>query len=58
MGKTGTDGKWYYLNDKGSMAKNQWIIWKEELYRVTEDGSMFEGKMSLSTDEKGALHIV
>jgi N-acetylmuramoyl-L-alanine amidase len=40
------------------MAKNQWIIWKEELYRVTEDGSMFEGKMSLSTDEKGALHIV
>ncbi len=56
--KTGSDGKWYYLKDNGTMAKNQWIIWKEELYRVTEDGSMFEGKMSLSTDEKGALHIV
>ncbi|EXG85151.1 negative regulator of beta-lactamase expression [Clostridium sp. ASBs410] len=56
--KTGSDGKWYYLNNNGSMAKNQWIIWKEELYRVTEDGSMFEGKMNLSTDEKGALHIV
>jgi len=56
--KTGSDGKWYYLNNNGSMAKSQWIIWKEELYRVTEDGSMFEGKMNLSTNEKGALHIV
>ncbi|SET49017.1 N-acetylmuramoyl-L-alanine amidase family protein [Lacrimispora sphenoides] len=56
--KTGSDGKWYYLNNNGSMAKSQWINWKEELYRVTEDGSLFEGKMNLSTDEKGALHIV
>lgn len=56
--KTGSDGKWYYLNDNGAMAKSQWIIWKEELYRATEDGSMFEGKISLDTDENGAMHIV
>lgn len=56
--KTGSDGKWYFLTDDGSMAKDQWIVWKEELYRATEDGSMFEGTMTLSTDEKGALKIV
>jgi glucan-binding YG repeat protein len=56
--KAGSDGNWYYLNANGIMAKNQWIIWKEELYRVTEDGSMLEGKINLSTDVKGALHIV
>lgn len=53
--KTGSDGKWYYLTASGAMAKSQWVIWKEELYRVTEDGSMFEGEMYLKTDEKGAL---
>ncbi|GLC80195.1 peptidoglycan recognition protein family protein [Lacrimispora brassicae] len=56
--KTGSDSKWYYLNDNGAMAKNQWVTWKGELYRATEDGSMFEGKMHLDTDEKGALHAV
>ncbi len=55
--KTGSDGKWYYLNSNGAMAKDQWVIWKGELYRATEDGSMFEGKMYLSTDEKGVLHM-
>ena len=53
--KTGSDGKRYYLTASGAMAKSQWVIWKEELYRVTEDGSMFEGEMYLKTDEKGAL---
>ncbi len=56
--KTGSDGKWYFLTDDGSMAKDQWIVWKEELYRATEDGSMSEGTMTLSTDDKGALKIV
>jgi len=56
--KTGSDGRWYYLNNDGAMAKSQWIIWKEELYRATEDGSMLEGKLYLGTDEKGALHII
>ena len=37
------------------MAKDEWVIWKGELYRVTEDGAMFEGKMCLETDEKGAF---
>lgn len=56
--KTGSDGRWYYLNNDGAMAKSQWIIWKEELYRATEDGSMLEGKLYLGTDEKGSLHII
>lgn len=37
------------------MAKDQWVIWKHELYRLKEDGSMFEGCVCLETDEKGAL---
>ena len=53
--KTGSDGKWYYLKSDGAMAKDQWIIWKGELYRVREDGAMFEGTLCLKTDEKGAL---
>lgn len=56
--KNGTHGKWYYLNSNGAMAKNQWIIWKGELYRASEDGSMYEGKINLGTDDKGILHIV
>ena len=53
--KTASDDKWYYLNPDGTMAKDQWVVWKDELYRVTEDGSMFEGSICLQTDEKGAL---
>lgn len=55
--KTDSDGKWYYMASDGAMAKNEWAIWKKELYRLTEDGSMFEGRLSLNTDEKGALQI-
>ena len=53
--KTGSDGKWYFLQENGAMARDQWIVWKGELYRLTEDGSMFEGEICLKTDEKGAL---
>lgn len=53
--KTGADGTWYYLTSSGAMARNQWIIWKGELYRANDDGSMFEGAICLETDEKGAL---
>ncbi|PNV62849.1 N-acetylmuramoyl-L-alanine amidase [Clostridium sp. chh4-2] len=53
--KTGSDGKWYYLSSDGSMAKNQWIIWNNRLYKVTEDGSMFQGDIHLKTDSNGAL---
>lgn len=56
--KTGADEKWYYLTADGSMAKDQWIIWKGKLYRATEDGSMFQGTITLSTDEDGALKRV
>ncbi len=56
--KTGSDGKWYFLTSDGSMAKDQWIVWKEELYRANKDGSMSEGTMTLSTDDKGALNII
>ena len=53
--KTGSDGKWYFLQENGAMARDQWIVWKGELYRLTEDGSMFEGEICLKTEEKGAL---
>ncbi len=54
--KTGSDGKWYYLGRCGKMLKNTWVVWKNELYRLNEDGSMFEGEIHLQTDSKGALH--
>ena len=53
--KTASDGRWYYLKPDGAMAKDQWVILKDELYRVTEDGSMFEGELCLKTDDRGAL---
>ena len=53
--KTGSDGIWYYLKTDGAMARDQWIIWKGELYRAKKDGAMFEGELHLKTDEKGAL---
>ena len=56
--KTGSDGKWYYLDSTGKMAKDQWVIWKGELYRLTSDGSMYEGELSLKTDKNGAFQIL
>ena len=56
--KTGADGTWYYLQSNGAMAKDAWVIWKDKLYRVKEDGSMFEGCVCLETDEKGAFRPV
>ena len=56
--KTGEDGKWYFLGADGAMVKNQWILWKGELYRVTEDGSMFQGEMKIQTDESGVLRFL
>jgi len=53
--KTGSDGRWYYLKPDGAMAVSQWVPWKGQLYRVTEDGSLFFGAMCLETDEEGAL---
>lgn len=53
--KAGSDGKWYFLGSDGAMVKSQWVVWKEELYRLTGDGSLFEGAVCLWTDEKGAL---
>ncbi|MDF2889580.1 MAG: N-acetylmuramyl-L-alanine amidase, negative regulator of AmpC, AmpD [Lacrimispora sp.] len=56
--KTGNDGKWYYLDTAGKMAKDQWVIWKGELYRLTADGSMYEGELHLKSDKNGALQIL
>ncbi len=53
--KTDSQGYWYYLGSNGAMAKDEWIIWKGELYRVGQDGKMFEGEMVLKTDSRGAL---
>ncbi len=53
--KAGKDKRWYYLGPNGAMVRDQWVVWKKELYRLTEDGSMFEGRMCLKTNEKGAL---
>lgn len=54
--KTDSKGLWYYLGSSGAMLKDTWIVWKGELYRVKEDGSMFLGNLNLKTDEKGAFH--
>lgn len=56
--KTGSDGKWYYLGSTGAMEKDKWVIWKDELYRIAADGSMYEGELHLQSDQNGALHIV
>ena len=53
--KTDSTGKWYYLGEDGKMLTDTWVVWKNELYRLNEDGSMFEGQMVLQTDGKGAL---
>ena len=55
--KKAADGKWYYLGADGKMKRNSWVLWKEELYRLNEDGSVFEGKLDMETDEDGRLHI-
>ncbi len=54
--KTDSKGLWYYLGSSGAMLKDTWIVWKGELYRVKEDGSMFLGSLNLKTDDKGAFH--
>ena len=53
--KTDSTGKWYYLGENGAMKKDTWVVWKKELYRLKEDGSMFEGSIYLMSDIKGAL---
>lgn len=55
--KTDSKGNWYYLGSTGAMAKDEWIIWKNELYRVGPDGKMFEGRLELRTDSRGALSM-
>lgn len=53
--KTDSKGVWYYLGSDGAMERDTWVIWKQELYRLNPDGSLFEGALELVTDEKGAL---
>ncbi len=53
--KTDSAGMWYYLGENGAMKKDTWVVWKNELYRLKEDGSMFEGSIYLMSDFKGAL---
>ena len=53
--KTDSAGKWYYLGENGAMKADTWVVWKNELYRLEKDGSMFEGAIYLQSDEKGAL---
>lgn len=55
--KTGSDGRWYFLGSSGAMVKDQWVVWKGELYRMTGDGSIYQGSVCLQSDEKGALLI-
>lgn len=55
--KTGKDGRWYYLGADGKMLKDTWLLLGNELYRLNSDGSMFEGTMTLQTDNRGALVV-
>lgn len=53
--KAGKDGKWYYLGSDGKMLKDTWLLLDQELFRLNPDGSMFEGRLTLQTDSRGAL---
>lgn len=53
--KTGKDGRWYYLGSDGKMLTDTWLLLGNELYHLNEDGSMFEGTMTLQTDNRGTL---
>lgn len=55
--KTGSDNQWYYLTPSGPMAENQWILWNSDLYRATQDGSLFRGTILLESNSDGALII-
>lgn len=55
--KTGADGKWYYLGTDGKMLKDTWLLLGNELYRLNEDGSTFEGRLALNTNKRGALVV-
>ena len=54
--KTGKDGRWYYLGTDGKMLTDTWLLLSKELYRLNEDGSLFEGTMTLQTDSRGTLN--
>lgn len=55
--KTGADGRWYYLGSDGKMLKDSWLLLGNELYRLNEDGSTFEGRLALNTNKRGALVV-
>lgn len=55
--KAGKDGKWYYLGPDGKMLRDTWLLLGKELYRLNGDGSTFEGRVTLTTNKRGALVI-
>ena len=47
-------GKWYYFDDTGYLATNQWQWYKNNLYYLGSDGVMVTGK-TLKIDSEGRL---
>ena len=53
------DSKWYYVGNDGKVYKKRFFydLEKEELYYLTDDGTMFEGEIIFHTNDKGALSV-
>lgn len=53
------DSKWYYVGNDGKVYKKRFFydLEKEELYYLTDDGTMFEGELILHTNGKGVLSV-
>lgn len=48
---------YYYLDEDGYMVTDEFIIDEGKLYYLQSDGTMFQGELTFSTDENGALEI-
>lgn len=51
-------GNYYYLDGDGYMVTDGFIIDDDKLYYLKADGTMFEGELTVSTNESGALRVM
>lgn len=53
-----TGEKWYYLGTDGAMVTETILPIGKEVYAFGPDGAMLEGKITLETNERGALTLI
>ena len=55
-------GSWYYCGEDGAALKKKFALFedknKQELYWFNENGVMYKGRLTLETNNRGALEIV